>query len=174
MQPIRRAASLPRGPTGSAMPFAWAHAEFIKLWCRADLGRPSTGRQRYGTLLGVAGRGRNTRSGGRRRRSARWPAGARLVVALPEPATVHWGVDGWHTPTDTPAVDTGLGFYAAPLWRPPNCRPAASIDFTWRKPDTGAWAGRDYGVAVVQAQEAAASFTTLHPASRAANGQRGA
>jgi len=166
-EPVPARRLYPGEPTGSAMPLAWAHAEFIKLLVSSHLGRafdrPEAVWQRY--------RGRRARP-----ECAFWwpqaaigtmPAGARLVIALLEPATIHWGVDGWHSATDTQAIDTGLGFYAAPL-DTTELPAGTSIDFTWRKPDTGAWAGRDYAVAVVAAQEAAVSFTTLHPTSRAA------
>ena len=165
--PIPRHFLLLGEATGSAMPLAWAHAEFVKLLVSSQLGRafdrPEAVWQRY--------RGRPPHP-----ECAFWwpqaaigsmPAGARLVVALPEPAIVHWGIDGWHSATDTPAADTGLGFCAAPL-DTTDLPAGSSIDFTWRKPDGSEWAGCDYGVAVIPAQQAAASFTTLQPASRAA------
>ena len=63
----------PGRPTGSAMPLAWAHAEFVKLMVSRQLGHPSTGRAPSGSAIAGAGRRRNTRSGARMRRSATLP-----------------------------------------------------------------------------------------------------
>ena len=166
-EPVPARHLVPGEATGSAMPLAWAHAEFVKLLVSSQLGRafdrPEAVWQRY--------RGRPPHP-----ECAFWwphaaigsmPAGGRLVVALPEPAIVHWGINGWSSVTDTPAVDSGLGFYAAPL--DTTGLPAGTvIDFTWRQQDTDEWAGRDARVDVVAAVQPVVSFTTLHPASRAA------
>jgi glucoamylase len=76
------------------------------------------------------------------------PGGARLAIALPGPAIVHWGNDGWQNAADTPTKDSGLGFHVAAL-DVGHADSAVHIDFTWRRQDTGAWAGRDYTVAVM-------------------------
>src|SRR5438067_513057 len=105
-EPVPARRLVPGEPTGSAMPLAWAHAEFVKLMVSSQLGRafdrPEAVWQRY--------RGRPPHP-----ECAFWwphaaigsmPAGGRLVVALPEPAIVHWGINGWSSVTDTPAVDS--------------------------------------------------------------------
>jgi glucoamylase len=136
----------PGRPTGSAMPLAWAHAEFVKLLVSRQIGhpfaRPRAIWRRY--------RGRPVVA-----RHAFWwphaaiagmPAGARLAVALPEPATVHWGHDGWQRVADVATEDSGLGFHVAALDTALLPR-GSRIDFTWR---TGKdWAGRNATVAVV-------------------------
>ena len=132
---------------GSAMPLVWAHAEFVKLLVSRQINRPfdrpRATWQRY--------RGRPPAA----QFAFWWPhapvgaiaAGARLVLALPEPAVVHWGRDGWQMPEDTATVDTGLGFHVAVLSTA--ALPAGSrIQFTWRRPG-GEWAGRDITVQVV-------------------------
>ena len=75
------------------------------------------------------------------------PAGTRLAVALPEPALVHWGRDGWQMVADTPTTDTGLGFHVAALGTA-TLPPGSRIQFTWRRPG-GEWAGRDVTVQVI-------------------------
>ncbi len=149
--PSRRLA--PGRPTGSAMPLVWAHAEFIKLLIsrhhRHPVDRPRAVWQRY--------RGERPRA-----RHAFWwphapiadfPAGVKLAVALPMPALVHWGRDGWRDAADVATSDTGLGFHVAVLevsWLPPGAR----VDFTWQWQESGDWHNRDYAVTVEPADPA--------------------
>ncbi len=147
--PGRRLA--PGRPSGSAMPLVWAHAEFIKLLVSRHLGhpidRPRAVGQRY--------RGKRPAA-----RHAFWwphapiagfPAGAQLAVALPQPAVVHWGRDGWRDLADEPTRDSGLGFHIAIL-DAAGLKPGATIDFTWRWQQSGDWLGRDYALAVEPAE----------------------
>ena len=149
--PSRRLA--PGRPTGSAMPLVWAHAEFIKLLISRHLGhpvdRPRAVWQRY--------RGRRPMA-----RHAFWwphapisgfPAGTRLVLALPLPAIVHWGRDGWRDVADEPTRDSGLGFHVAVL-EVAQLAAGSRIDFTWRWQGSGEWRNRDYMVAVEPAEPA--------------------
>jgi len=147
-EPIQRRWLYPGGPTGSAMPLAWAHAEFIKLLESRQRDRP------FDRPRAVW-----ARYGGQRlpaQHAFWWPhapiaavtVGARLVVALIEPARIHWGHGGWHDIQDVTTIDTELGFYAAELdtaGLPLN----TSIEFTWRS--VGGWHGRNYSVCVVDA-----------------------
>jgi glucoamylase len=164
--PIPSRFLFPGRPTGSAMPLAWAHAEFVKLLVSRQIGhpfgRPRAAWQRYHGQRPVA-------------EYAFWwphaaigsmPVGARLVVALPEACTVRWGINGWNSVTDTPPVDTGLGFYATAL-DTTGLPAGTAIDFTWRGQD-GEWAGRNWRVEVIAAPQPAASSTTLQAAPRAA------
>jgi glucoamylase len=140
--PIASRLLWPGRPTGSAMPLAWAHAEFVKLAISRTLGRPvdrpEATWQRYGGKAPVA-------------RHAFWflhapimslPAGARLAVALPQPAIVHWGRDDWSDVRDQPTEDSGLGFHVAVL-DAAAFHPGQSIEFTvrWQADDT--WLGHD-------------------------------
>jgi glucoamylase len=133
----------PGKATGSAMPLAWAHAEFVKLLVSRQLGhvfdQPRSVRQRY--------QGRRPTA-----EYAFWfphaaiatmPAGARLAIALPEPAIVHWGRNGWNDLQDTSTEDSGLGFHVGVL---PTAKLASRtrVDFTWRLQDRDEWHGRDY------------------------------
>ncbi|MCG6965821.1 MAG: glycoside hydrolase family 15 protein [Chromatiaceae bacterium] len=102
------------GPTGSAMPLAWAHAEFVKLACsileRRPVDRPEPLWARYHKHPPTAG-------------IWYWlpqapvrtlPAQTRLAVCSVLPVSVAWELDqGGHG--DTTARDTGLGLYVALL-----------------------------------------------------------
>jgi glucoamylase len=138
----------PGRPTGSAMPLAWAHAEFIKLTASRQLGRPF---DRPGAVW--------QRYQGRRPRvqHAFWcqqapvhelRAGDTLLVCLHAPATVHWSVDAWAHAIDTPTRDHGLGLHLAAL-------PTDTLDadtrllFTYRDAN-GRWAGQDHAITLTR------------------------
>lgn len=144
--PIPRRRLYPGRPTGSAMPLAWAHAEFVKLIVSRKLGHP------FDRLDAVWQRYRGQP---RPASHAFWwpharigaaPSGSCLVVALPRLGTIHWGQDGWQRVTETVAEETGLGFFAAVL-EPAAQKRARRLDFTIRW-DDGAWSGEDYHVTV--------------------------
>jgi glucoamylase len=130
------------------MPLVWAHAEFIKLLVSRHLGhpldRPRAVWQRY--------RGRKPRAG-----HAFWSphapidgfaVGMRLAIALPQPASVRWGHDGWREVADVPTLASGLGFHLAIL-ATERLPPDAAVEFTWRWQQTDAWQGTDYAVKVM-------------------------
>ncbi|HEV2302672.1 MAG TPA: hypothetical protein VGR91_13975, partial [Stellaceae bacterium] len=77
-------------------------------------------------------------------------AGARLAVALPRPAVVRWGVDGWQRVAEAPTRDSGLGFQLAVL-EVADLPAGGRVDFTWHWQEDGSWQGRDYSVAVLPA-----------------------
>jgi glucoamylase len=146
--PIPTRRLFPGQASGSAMPLAWAHAEFVKLLVSRQLGhpfdQPRSVRQRYQGRRPIA-------------EYAFWfphaaiatmPAGARLAIALPEPAMLHWGLGGWAQIVDVATSDSGLGFHVAVL--PTTAlAPGGQIDFTWRRWDCGEWHGRDYRIDIV-------------------------
>lgn len=132
----------PGRPTGSAMPLAWAHAEFVKLAMSCLDARPcdcpASVWQRY--------HGRRPAP-----RAAIWLehapvargiAGVDTLVCLREPAMVRWGVDGWRDAADVSTRPVGLGLHVARL---PTAalRVGQGVDFTWRRQASGTWAGVD-------------------------------
>jgi glucoamylase len=140
----------PGRASGSAMPLAWAHAEFIKLVASRAIGHP------FGRPEAIWQRYHGQRPAARlafwfpHAAIGRFSAGMQLAVALPAAAIVHWGHDGWRDITDTPTTDSGLGFSVAVL--DTAALPAGSrVDFTWREQENGAWAGRDVAVQIVTA-----------------------
>ncbi len=137
----------PGQPTGSAMPLAWAHAEFVKLMISRQLGAP------FDRPAAVWRRYRGRRAEAKR---AVWclhaPIGSigrgiALIIALPRPARVHWGVDGWRNITDAETQDTGLGLHGVEL-DAATLSDAQSINFTvqWRSAQD--WIGQDFLVAI--------------------------
>jgi glucoamylase len=137
----------PGRPTGSAMPLAWAHAEFIKLLISRHLGypvdRPEAVWRRYGGRRSVA-----------KRAVWCWHArinqierGTALIIALPRAALVHWGVNGWQDVTDGETQEIGLGLHGFELDASSLSR-ALFIDFTFRWHDTQDWVREDFHVAV--------------------------
>jgi len=148
--PIPTRRLFPGEATGSAMPLAWAHAEFVKLLVSRQIGYP------FGRPRGVWQRYHGQRP--LAQYAFWWPhapigamsAGAQLAVALPEPSIVHWGRDGWNEIADAPTSDSGLGFHVAVLETA--ALPAGSrIDFTWRRHDTGEWSGQHASLRVAAA-----------------------
>ena len=134
-------------PTGSAMPLAWTHAEFIKLKMSRDLGypfdRPMAAWRRYG---------------GRRPeiKHAIWclhaPIGSiknatALIIALPRAAKIHWGFNGWQHVVDGDTNDTGLGLHCLELDAAALSQ-ARQIDFTFQWRDTQLWAVKDFHITV--------------------------
>lgn len=138
----------PGRPTWSAMPLVWAHAEYVKLMISRQLGhpfdRPHATWQRYRGMRPTA-------------HSAIWLPQAvtreitvdqTLLVALFEPSTIHWGIDGWRSIQDTPTQDTGLGLHIAEL-ETTTLRVGQRIDLAFQGVRTGEWEGRDHAVAVI-------------------------
>ncbi len=104
------------GPTGSAMPLAWAHAEFIKLACsivaRRPVDRPEPLWSRY--------RGRAPSADvwfwSPRAPVRALPARTRLAVCLDAADEISWESDGVRGATHT--RDSGLGVHVAMLPAP--------------------------------------------------------
>jgi glucoamylase len=152
--PIPARRLFPGEASGSAMPLAWAHAEFVKLLVSSQLERP------FDQPRAVWQRYRGEPPAAE---FAFWwphapigamPAGARLAIAVPEPATVRWGTNGWGSVQETATRDSGLGFHVAAL-ATAALPPGTSIDFTWRQANNGIWAGCDYQIEVGPARSAA-------------------
>src|SRR5271169_3939198 len=137
-------------PTGSAMPLAWTHAEYLKLVASRALGRPFDRPepvwQRY---HGV--RCRATR--------AIWcehapitqqAAGMSLTLALRAPASVRFGFNGWQDVVELPTLPNSLGVH---LLRIDTARLSARrrVDFTFRYTARDRWIGVDYHIEVKSA-----------------------
>jgi glucoamylase len=132
-------------PTGSAMPLAWAHAEFIKLAVSRHLqrvfDRPTEVWRRY--------------SGKRPQpKSAYWTleaplttikTGQTLVLLLPEAGILHTGINDWQKIRDLPTRYSATGLHWVEI--PPE-QGTHSIEFTWRL-HNGSWHERDFQVTVL-------------------------
>lgn len=137
----------PGAPTGSAMPLAWAHAEFLKLAVSRGIGRP---------VDRPAAVWRRYQSRRRPAATAIWTphapiatieAGQRLLVCTSAPARVHFGVDRWRSVADAEASPTGLGLYAAEV-ATGALGTGRSVEFTLQWRDSGRWCGQDFAIRV--------------------------
>jgi glucoamylase len=140
--PLPKCGLLPGRPTGSAMPLAWAHAEFVKLAASHALGRvfdhPAAVWQRYA---------------GSRADAATWvwtpgaqiahvAAGRDLLILLPRPAVLHVGFDGWEESLDLPTLPLGLELHGRRL-AATQLDGRRMLDFTWQWRE-GTWLGEDF------------------------------
>ena len=140
----------PGRPTGSAMPLAWTHAEYIKLVVSRSRGspidRPESVWQRYS---------------GRPPRLERviWcahapaseiPEGAALTLAITEPAEFRWGFDGWKDICVRRTTATALGLHTVEI-DTSRLTSGRSIDLTYRLEPSGEWIARDFRISVVSA-----------------------
>jgi glucoamylase len=134
-------------PSGSAMPLAWAHAEYLKLRRSIRGGRtfdqPPQTYQRY-----VRDRVVSDRVIWRfdHRRSEIMP-GDVLRVEVLAPAVVRWGRNGWDSVSEVRTRDTGLGIHVADLDTKALKR-KDSIELTFYWPEAGRWEGKNFHVAV--------------------------
>lgn len=145
--PLPARGLMPGRPTGSAMPLAWAHAEYVKLAVSVALGRvcdcPTAVRERYQGLRPAPRRTVWLEQA----RAPRSFEGTDLLVCLREPALVHWGVDGWRDPADVSTQPLGPGLHVA-LLATAGLGSGQSIDLTWRSRESGRWRGTDYRLRV--------------------------
>lgn len=134
-------------PSGSAMPLAWAHAEYVKL-CRSledgeVFDRPPQTVHRY---LEDKVRSRRILWGFNNKVHA-MPADRALRAETLAPAIVRWSADGWRTERDTATRDTTLGVHVADLEGSP-LHASERLEFTFCWPDAERWEGADFGVDV--------------------------
>jgi glucoamylase len=131
-------------PSGSAMPLAWAHAEYIRLLRSISDGRlfdqPPDTHERY-----VKNR---TTSNLSLWRFDHQPdsifAGRKLRIEVMSPAVVHFSTDDWHSASDLNTRDTGLDFHLVdlPLQQ---MKAGGTLRFTFRWPQAAnRWEGKDF------------------------------
>lgn len=135
------------GPTGSAMPLVWAHAEYIKLLRSlrdgAVFDMPPQGAKRY-----IADEAGSTLRAWRFNNKIRsMPAGKTLRLELPAPATVHWSTDGWATSHDDATSENDFAIHLLDL-PVADLKPGRAIVFTFFWPNGGNWENIDFSVAV--------------------------
>ncbi len=148
-EPDRPAAHLTLGgPTGSAMPLAWAHGEYLCLARSARDGRPyeqipelarHTARHPRGAPAPVIWKLNH--------RTPRVPAGAVLRVVAGEPFRLHWSADGWATVQDDSSRPTRVGVDFVDLTVPEPAHGPIRFTFLWTA--RNAWEGTDFAVDVL-------------------------
>lgn len=133
-------------PSGSAMPLAWAHAEYIRLLrSRADGAV-------FDRLEPVAARYLQPRRKAAPfevwkmwRRLRQVAPGTRLRISLNQTFILHFSRDEWATVEEQRSTDSGFGFEFVDITFGPAQR--APLRFTFRFLD-GRWQGEDFAVAV--------------------------
>ena len=137
----------PGRPTGSAMPLAWTHAEYLKLAASRALGRP------FDRPEAVWQRYRGVRC---RAPRAIWcehapitgfEPGMSLLIALRAPARIRFGFDGWQNVVELPTVPNSLGLHVLRI-DTARLKAGQSLDFTFRYLSAEQWVGSDYHIAV--------------------------
>jgi glucoamylase len=137
----------PGRPTGGAMPLAWTHAEYIKLVLSRALGRP------FDRPDSVWQRYRGERPDLRR---VMWcehapaeslPQGAALTLALLEPGTFRWGLDGWQDVRERQTSVHPLGLHLVEI-DTSGLAAGRRIDMTFRHAASETWVGRDFRIDV--------------------------
>jgi glucoamylase len=139
--------------TGSAMPLAWAHAEYLKLAASRVLGspfdRPDAVWKRYhGEVCRPA--------------RAIWrehvpvtelPLGTSLVLALDAAASVRWGCNGWQNLMERVTTPNPLGLYTVAI---DTARMGVGewLDFTFRYAAEDRWIGSDFRILITAAPTA--------------------
>ncbi len=138
----------PGRPSGSAMPLAWAHAEYIKLVRSMALGhavdRPEVAWRRYAGRAPVPTRATWRFAAARPAMSA----GRILRIELLAAGRVRYSVDDGARWADLDALDTGLGVWIADVPGSAALVPGQSVRFTIWWPNAERWEGRDFSVEV--------------------------
>jgi glucoamylase len=137
-------------PSGSAMPLAWAHAEYVKLLRSLRDGRvfdmPPQTVARY--VQRRTGSSLRTWRFNHRRRTL--PAGSTLRIEVLAPAVVRWSGDGWQTLHEEATRDPGLGTHVVDL-PTAGVAPGGTVRFTFWWPQAARWEGEDFAVSVADA-----------------------
>ncbi len=134
-------------PSGSAMPLAWAHAEYVKLLRSLKDGRvfdmPPHAYQRY-----VIDRTDSSLAIWRfNLKCSEFSSGRTLRIETLAPARVHWSPDNWQVVNDSLTVDTGFGLHVVEL--PTGTLPTGTVvRFTFYWMSAAKWEGTDFAVSV--------------------------
>ena len=132
------------GPTGSAMPLAWAHAEYIKLVRSVSDGKV------FDRLDIVEDRYKQPRIPSPEiwnfdRQLPAMMAGKTMRIPLAGPFRLRWTRDGWANWQDTDATVTAIGiFYVDVVSQAAEA--GARLEFTFFYPATQIWQGQNFTV----------------------------
>jgi glucoamylase len=139
-------------PSGSAMPLAWAHAEYIKL-CRSLRSRkifdmPLQVEQRYLIEKNIS----NIFIWNFDSKYKYIPRGKVLRLQCLAPATVRWTGDDWQSHQDLQTLDSGMGAHFVDL-PTADLQHEQKINFTFYWPESGNWENRNYSLRVEKDKE---------------------
>ncbi|MBA3899173.1 MAG: glucan 1,4-alpha-glucosidase [Bacteroidetes bacterium] len=134
-------------PTGSAMPLAWAHAEYLKL-CRSIkikqvFDMPHQTRERYIEEKTISKYHIFRFS----TKFKSMPQGKVLRIETFAPTTVKWTVDDWETSNKTNSWDSEIGMYVTDL-NTESLKKGTEIIFTFFWDNTQNWEGEDFEVKI--------------------------
>jgi glucoamylase len=138
------------GPTGSAMPLCWAHAEYVTLVRSHKDGvcfdRIEPVYQRYAK----AGTGSKIEMWTFVHQPQRIALGKTLRIITENAATIHWSFDGWATSNDLETRDAGFGCWFGDL-PSDQLEVGARIVFTfmWQE----GWEGKDFQVGIADSNQ---------------------
>jgi len=138
-------------PTGSAMPLAWAHAEYLKL--RRSLREGRVFDMPLQTIL----RYQKEKTGSlyvswRFNHKCRTIAqGKKLRVETRASAIIHWSDNDWRSVHATPTRDTGLGVHCADLITE-HLSVGRNVEFTFYWIEAQNWENRDFSVTISEPQ----------------------
>ncbi|MGF6919849.1 glycoside hydrolase family 15 protein [Paraburkholderia sp. 40] len=140
------------GPTGSAMPLAWAHAEYIKLVRSASDGQVfnhlKVVADRYQSQPGHAPRARsNIEIWNFNRPLPSIPAATTIRIPLAAPFRLRWTIDDWATSEDSEATATAVGIYYVDLVTQA-AQAGSSLAFTFFWTSSQTWQGQNFSVAL--------------------------
>ncbi|MGZ3899375.1 MAG: glucan 1,4-alpha-glucosidase [Bacteroidia bacterium] len=134
-------------PSGSAMPLAWAHSEYIKL-CRSLKAKkifdmPQQVHQRYQVEKSAS----NIFIWNFSSRYKHIPKNKILRVQTLACATVKWTADNWETYSEVVTLDTGLGIFYADL-ATTGLSHDQEVSFTFHWHDSGTWENKNFSLTV--------------------------
>ncbi|MDO9186894.1 MAG: glucan 1,4-alpha-glucosidase [Bacteroidia bacterium] len=134
-------------PTGSAMPLAWAHAEYLKL-CRSLKAKqifdmPLQTKHRYLTEKNNS----NIFIWHFNNHYKSIPKGKILRIHCLTAATVRWSVDNWLSTNDLVTLDSGVGIHYADL-PTENLDYEQKISYTFYWHDSETWEDENYTLSV--------------------------
>lgn len=140
--PLPERSLYPGRPSGSAMPLAWAHAEFVKLAYSMRQGRawdqPGAVWTRYTGHVPDPDTWVWTPAAA----ISSLPAGKHLLIVLPGAAILRYGFDGWQGLAEQDSEVAGLGLHALRI-SAADLAGHVMFDFTWRWQASNAWLGPD-------------------------------
>jgi glucoamylase len=133
------------GPTGSAMPLCWAHAEYLLLVRSRREGGC------FERIAPVYQRYVKNETGSRLEmwsfdyQCPRIRKGKNLRIITSAPALIRWSFDGWHTTQDTEAIDTGIGCWFTDL---PSAELQADTEIVFTFRWTDKWEEKDLRIII--------------------------
>ena len=133
------------GPTGSAMPLCWAHAEYVSLVRSHKEGVCFDRIEPVYRHYAKGGRTSAIEMCTFDHPTVRIAAGKTLRLITPLSAKIHWTSDGWMTAHDLEMRDTGVGCWFGDL-ATTQLAAGACVEFTFRWGER--WEKRDFRVIV--------------------------